>query len=271
MTPRQIAIVAAVAFAIASPIVQRAGGVGLTAAEFSRSGDGTLRAAGYAFSIWSVIYAGLVAFAIYQALPRQRDDALIDAVAGPAVVAIVGTGLWIWASALDARWLTVAIIVVSAGYLCFGLIRALAPLRPGAARRATSPASEGRRGGFSWAERALVLWPLGMLAGWLTVASALNILTVMTAEGLLDGVPRAAAFVGVVAVLIAALFVLRATRLAAYGAPVAWGLAAVWVAERSAKGDVAALALGAAALVAAYAAWQAWAARGPRPYPALAK
>ena len=103
MTARQIAIVAAVVFAIASPIVQMGAGVGLTAAEFSRSGDATLRAAGYAFSIWSVIYAGLVAFAIYQALPRRRNDALVDAVAGPAVVAIVGTGLWIWASALDAR------------------------------------------------------------------------------------------------------------------------------------------------------------------------
>jgi hypothetical protein len=89
------------------------------------------------------------------------------------------------------------------------------------------------------------------------VASALNILTVMTAEGLLDDLPRAAAFAGIVAVLIAALAVLRATRLAAYGVPVAWGLAAVWVAERAAKGDVAALALGAAVLVAAYAVWQA--------------
>ncbi len=99
-------------------------------------------------------------------------------------------------------------------------------------------------------------WPLGLLAGWLTVAAALNILTVMTAEGLLDDLPRAAAFAGIVGVLIAALFVLRATRLAAFGAPVAWGLIAVWAAERATKGDVASLALGAAVLVGAYAVWQ---------------
>lgn len=248
MTKRQIAILAAVAFAIVSPIVQMGAGVGLTAAEFSRSGDGTLRAAGYAFSIWSVIYAGLIAFAVYQAMPRRRDDALVDAVAGPATVAIAGTGLWIWASALDARWLTVAIIVTCAGYLTFGLVRAVRTAGP-----------------TDLKARAFVLWPLGMLAGWLTIASALNILTVMTAEGLLGGIARAAAFAGIVAVLIAALAALRATRLAAFGAPIAWGLVAVWAAERATKGDVASLALGAAVLVGAYAAWQVRAARSSLP------
>ena len=73
----------------------------------------------------------------------------------------------------------------------------------------------------------------------------------MTAEGLLGGLARAAAFAGIVAVLVAALAGLRATRLAAFGAPVAWGLIGVWAAERAAKADVAALALGAAVLVAA--------------------
>ncbi|MEW5684319.1 MAG: hypothetical protein AB1942_05330 [Pseudomonadota bacterium] len=239
MTGRQIALLAAVAFAIASPVVQAAGSIGLSASEFSRSGDQTLRAAGYAFSIWSLIYAGLVAFAIHQALPRQRDDRLLDAIWGPAFVAITGTGLWIWASAFDARWASVGIIVVSAGWLTLGLVRA--------ARTEPRP---------SLAARALVWWPLCLLAGWLTIASAINILTVMTAEGLLADTPRAAAFAGIVAVLIVALLVLRTPRLSAHAIPIAWGLAAVWVAENGSKSDVAAVALASAVLVAAYAAWQ---------------
>ena len=239
MNSRQISIIAAVAFAIASPIVQMAGDVGLSAAEFSQAGDGTLRAAGYAFSIWSVIYAGLVAFAVYQALPAHRDDSLLAAVAGPAVVAITGTGLWIWASALDARWLTVAIIVVSAAGLTLGLLRA--------ARVVGRP---------DFKARAFVWWPLSLLAGWLTIASAINILTVLTAEGLLDGVPRPAAFVGVAAVLVVALLVLRTPRLALHGAPIVWGLVAVWVAEKASKADVAMLALGSALVIAAYGLWQ---------------
>src|SRR5512137_2444645 len=33
--------------------------------------------AGYVFSIWSVIYLGLLAFTIYQALPSRRADPLL--------------------------------------------------------------------------------------------------------------------------------------------------------------------------------------------------
>jgi len=240
MSPRQIGLIAAVFFAIVSPIVQAVGRVGLTAAQFADAGNETLRAAGYAFSIWSVIYAGLVAFAVYQALPRQRADPLIQALAAPALVAIVGTGLWIWASAFNARWASVAIIVVSAAALTWGLLRAPA--------RNAAPSLQTR--GFVW-------WPLSLLAGWLTIASAINILTVLTAEGLIGSpAARPAAVAGVLAVAAIALAVMRARRLAVYGVPIAWGLVGVWVAEKGAKGEVAALALGAAVLVGAYAVWR---------------
>lgn len=63
---RKLAVIGAVAFAILVPAIQALTGWGQSAAEFSAGGDGTLRAAGYAFSIWSVIYAGLVAYAVYQ-------------------------------------------------------------------------------------------------------------------------------------------------------------------------------------------------------------
>lgn len=237
---RKLLIVAAVVFALGAPALQAILGFGLSPSEFAGQGDSTLRAAGWGFSIWSVIYAGLIAYAAFQALPRNDGSALLAALAMPSVVAITGCGAWILASAFDLRLLSVAIIVISAATLTWGLVLATRDARPS-----------------SLTERLCVSWPLGLLAGWLTVASALNILMVMTAQGWLADAPKTAAFAGVVAVLIAALFALRATRLAAYGVPVAWGLTAVWAAEKAAKGDVAALALGAAVLVGAYAAWQA--------------
>ncbi len=237
---RKLLVIAAVAFAIGAPALQALGGLGLSASEFAGQGDSTLRAAGYAFSIWSVIYAGLVAYAIWQALPRNDDSALLQTLALPSIVAIAGCGLWICASALNWRWASVAIIVVSAATLCAGLIRA-APSRAGS----------------RLPERVFVWWPLGLLAGWLTIAAAINIVTILTAEGLVTELPKATAFTGIIAVLVVALFVLRATHLAAYGIPVASGLVAVWVAENGTKSDVAALALGSAILVGAYAAWQA--------------
>jgi len=245
MTPtlRRFLIPAAVIFAIAVPALQMGLGLGLSAKEFAGQGDTTLRAAPYAFSIWSVIYAGLIAYAVWQALPRNADDRRLDAIAWPAALAIAGCGGWIIASSADWKWTSVAVIVASAGVLIAGLL------------------STPRDGTGGWKDRVLVWIPLSLLAGWLSIASALNVLTVLTAKGMLAGAATAAAVAGLVAVLVVALAVLRASRLAAYGVPIAWGLVAVWVAERAVKPDVAALAMGAAVLVAAYATWTAWQAR----------
>src|SRR3972149_8369489 len=37
--------------------------------------------AGYVFSIWGLIYLGLLAFAVYQALPAQRKTKVLDSIA----------------------------------------------------------------------------------------------------------------------------------------------------------------------------------------------
>lgn len=240
MNARQIAVIAAVVFAILSPIIQAFGNIGLSASEFSRSGDQTLRAAGYAFSIWSLIYAGLMAFAVWQAAPRNRDAPLTSRLGWPATAAIVGIGLWIWASALDARWATVAIIVASAAVLISGLL---------AARRDDTGAL------LDW---LLAWWPLGLLAGWLTIASALNILTVLTAEGYITPASALpAAGLGILAVAGVTLAILKVSRLIAYGVPVAWGLVAVWAAEKGDQPLVAAAALAAAIVIGLFAAWLA--------------
>lgn len=236
-TLRRWLIPAAVAFAILVPTLQALLDLGLSQAEFASDGNRTLRAEGYAFSIWSVIYLGLIAYAVWQALPRNRDEVRLAAIAPGALVAILGCGLWIIAAALDLKWGSVGIIVVSAAALTFGLLRHA----PG-------------RGDFK--HRLLAWWPLSLLAGWLTIASAINILTVLTAYGVLDGMERAAALVGVGVVTLVALAVLRAGRFPVYGLPIAWGLVAVWVAEKAGKPDVAAAALAAAVVVGAYAAWQ---------------
>lgn len=39
--------------------------------------------AGYVFSIWGVIYLGLISYAVYQALPAQRTNSRLRSIAGP--------------------------------------------------------------------------------------------------------------------------------------------------------------------------------------------
>lgn len=71
-----------------------------------------LAPAGPAFSIWSVIYVGLILYAIWQALPRQRahdrQRALGWLVAGTAVL----NGLWLVAAQFWTLPLTVVVIVL---------------------------------------------------------------------------------------------------------------------------------------------------------------
>ena len=81
---RRIAVVCAVAAAIAAPMAQQGLHIGLDQAEFASQGDSTLRASGYAFSIWGLIYLGLAAYAVFQF--RARDTALIRALGWPSVI-----------------------------------------------------------------------------------------------------------------------------------------------------------------------------------------
>ncbi|MEO6338607.1 MAG: hypothetical protein ABIO39_01100 [Caulobacteraceae bacterium] len=238
---RTVAVVLAVAAAVLIPVVQMTQGLGLSQRDFAADGDSTLRAAGYAFSIWGVIYAGLIAYAVYQALPSTAETPLLHLFGWPSAVATLGCGLWIAAAAADAKWATVAIIFTSAGAL----------LRPLLQRSAYLAVAEGR-------DRRFVLWPLGLLAGWLTIASALNLLTVLTAEGLIPPLMVLGwANGGIVVVAATALYVTGRTRLPAYPIPIAWGLAAVFVAERQAQPTVGWLALAAAIAVAVASIWAA--------------
>jgi hypothetical protein len=221
------AVLLATLAAIGVPAVQMGMGLGLSQREFAAMGDTTLRAATYAFSIWSVIYLGLIAYAVWQALPRTRESALLRAFGWPSVGAIAGCGLWIVAASADLKWATVAVILAAAACAVAPLLHHADEVR----------AARGR-------ERALVLWPLGMLAGWLTIASALNLLTVLTAEGMI-GPETAPAWgaAGVLAVVAVGLAVTWRTRLFAYAIPIAWGLVAVFVAERTPKPTLANLPL----------------------------
>jgi putative Ca2+/H+ antiporter (TMEM165/GDT1 family) len=143
-----------------------------------------------------------------------------------SALAMTGCGLWLIAAALDWRWATVVIIVLSA----FALVSALA----------TGPARGNAR------DQMLIVAPLAMLAGWLTIASALNILTVLTAEGFIS--EAAAPFfagAGVAAVAAIGLFVFERCREPFFLAPMSWGLLGVFVAELGHRPYVAWIALGA--------------------------
>ncbi|MBD3835913.1 hypothetical protein [Brevundimonas sp.] len=233
---RRLVVLAAAVFAVVVPLVQNLAGLGLTQAEFAADGNSTLRVAGYAFSIWGLIYLGILAYAVRQVLPQTGESDMIRRMGWPSAVAFFGIGLWIIVAALNLKAASVMVIFAS-------LIALLVPLL------ALAPVA--RRLGRFERDRLLVLWPLAALAGWLTVAAPLNLITTLTAfEALPDALaPSGWAILAIVATTAVALSLTAAVRTLAYPLPPAWGLLGAFVAEQSEKPAVAFTALACAVLL----------------------
>ena len=72
---RQISVVVALIITIAVNIMSNALPFnGLSAPEIADSFDVYFVPAGYVFSIWGVIYLGLIAYAVFQLIPAQREN-----------------------------------------------------------------------------------------------------------------------------------------------------------------------------------------------------
>ncbi|KPF78378.1 hypothetical protein IP78_11310 [Brevundimonas sp. AAP58] len=229
---RRLIVLASVGFAVIAGQLQQFAGIGQTPAEFSADSDATLRVVGWAFAIWGPIYLGLIAYAVRQVLPQTGESDMIRWFGWPSVLAFLGIGWWILAAAWDAEIATIVLIFGSLSVLVIPLLTHARAIRD-------LPRWD--------RDRWLVAWPLGALAGWLTIASPVNLLTVATGNGDLPPslAPTAWALLAVTGVAVFALFVTWRTRLLAYPFPIAWGLLGVFVAEQD-KGNVA-LAFGALA------------------------
>ena len=216
---RRLIVLAATLFAIVIGYSQTAIGWGQSPAEFSADSDATLRIAPYAFAIWGVIYLGLFVYAVRQVLPQTGESEILTRFGWPSVLALLGIGWWIVASAFDWELMTIILIFGSAAVL-------IAPLLANASRIRLLPRGD--------RDRWMTVMPLSLLAGWLTVASPVNLLTVVTGNGDLPDVlsPTAWALLAGVCVGALGLFVSWRTRLFSYPLPIAWGLLGGFVAEQ---------------------------------------
>lgn len=238
---RRLIVLATAVFAVVVAYGQMALGWGQTPAEFAADSDATLRVAGYAFSVWAVIYLGLLVYAIRQALPQTGESGLIQRFGWPSAAAFLAIGWWIVASAFD--WEAVTVVLI------FGALAALVvPLLIEAGTiRALPRASR---------DRWMTMWPLALLAGWLTVAAPLNLITVATGNQALPTVlsPTLWAVLAIVAVAMWTAFVTWRIRALPYALTVAWGLLGAFVGEQDRNLPLALVALAAAIAVVVAAA-----------------
>ena len=118
--------------------------------------------AGYVFAIWGVIYLGLIAFAVFQALPAQRENPRLQATGWWIALGGLANSIWIFLWHYEAFALTVVVML--------GLLATLIVtyLRLGIGRTAV-PAAE------TWAVRV----PFSIYLGWITVATVANITSLL--------------------------------------------------------------------------------------------
>ncbi len=113
--------------------------------------------AGYVFAIWGVIYLGLLTYAVYQALPAQRENPRLRSIGGLFVLASVANIVWIFLWHYEAFPATMAAMLV----LLVSLIAIYLRLGIG-------------RSSVSRAETWLVRVPFSVYLGWITVATVAN-------------------------------------------------------------------------------------------------
>lgn len=131
---------------------------GLTTGEISDRFEVFFVPAGYVFGIWGLIYLGLIAFAVYQALPAQRENPRLERVGYWFVLSCAANIIWLFLWHYEIFVPTVLAMLA----LLFSLIVVYLRLEAG-----KSPVSAG--------ERWFVHVPFSIYLGWITVATIANI------------------------------------------------------------------------------------------------
>ncbi|WP_369051851.1 hypothetical protein [Kineococcus terrestris] len=200
----------AVVLALAGGIISGATG------DYGRASDSAspVVPADYAFTVWVPVYAGAVAYAAHQARPSRRADALLRRTGWPLAAAVALSGTWVRLQ--DPPVLQLPAVAATTSAALLALVRA---------QPRSSAEDE------STAARWLVRAPVGLLAGWLTLATTAATTEVLLASGV--PTPRwgsdATGALVLAATAGAALAAARLPRVGAYAAAVTWGLAAVAV------------------------------------------
>ncbi|QQS41554.1 MAG: tryptophan-rich sensory protein [Acidobacteriota bacterium] len=187
--------------------------------------------AGYAFSIWSLIYLGLLLFVVYQALPSNRLKEPLNSIRLPFIVNCAANCAWLTAWHYDLMALSVALMLTILVTLALISIRVSDSETPSLV--------------------LLVRTPFNLYFGWITVATIANTTIFLVSTGF---EPKSAfgSYAGAALILAAtAIGVLIRFRLNAfaYAMAIAWGITAIAVKQSGNTPVVVAAAVGVVVLL----------------------
>ena len=177
----------------------------------------SIQPAGFAFSIWALIYIGLTAHALFGVFAR-RDDAGWDVVRLPMSISIAIGTLWLWI-APNYPIIATAAIWGMLGFAAFAFLRA------------------------SGRDRLLLATPIAIYTGWVTAAANVSLGVVVAGYGWLTDTASAAAMLAL-ALTIGVSVQLRMPADFAYGLTLIWALIGIIAVNWQPNVTVAALAAG---------------------------
>ena len=168
--------------------------------------------AGYVFSIWGLIYIGLISFAIFQALGSQRENPRLRATGWWISLGGVANSAWIFFWHYQLFPLTLIAMLVLLATLILTYLR----LEIGRSR-------------VSSAEKWSAQLPFSIYLGWITVATVANVTDVLdylkwNRFGIAPEVWMSIILVAVLAITAAVIF---SRRDLAYSLVVLWALAGI--------------------------------------------
>lgn len=193
----------------------------------------------WSFLVWVPIYLGAFVFAGAQSLRAGRDDPVVARVRGPFAASVLLSGLWVRTARRPA--LEVAVVGATATTALIAQFRGA---------RAAPPSPRERDGRRQSARAWFFEAPVGLFAGWITLATVVATSQALVEKGLSALLqPKWSASL-LLAAGAAGAVVTRQTRGIAYPLTLLWGLFGVAVKERSRTPVVAGSAVAASAAIA---------------------
>ncbi|MGB7444102.1 MAG: tryptophan-rich sensory protein [Coleofasciculaceae cyanobacterium] len=189
---------------------------GLTIGEISNQifKDVLITPANYAFAIWGVIYLGLISLAVYQALPKQKQNPTLRRMG--YLLALSSLAQIGWVFAFQYRLFALSLLAMLGVLLpLIGIY-----LRLGIAIRRVG-----------WQDRWFVFRPISIYLGWISVATIVNVALVLYnwdwSGGAIGGQKWTVIMVIVAAILATIVNTQRSD--AAYTLVIVWALVAIAV------------------------------------------
>jgi len=184
--------------------------------------------AGYAFSIWGLIYLSFLLYAIHALRPSQRNDAFYDRMLAPFMLANILTMVWQYVFRLDkvGGSMIVILLTLATAFVLFN--------------RAKAAINTGKYSNWHTV-------PFSLFLGWLCVATIANTSVWLKSTGWTGGTLGEPGWTAIMIAIALMTGCLISVTLRDYIIPlvVSWAAIAIWVASRNTSNIVSNAALAA--------------------------